>query len=77
VILFGEMRDLESIQNAITLAETGHLVLSTIHSQSAAQTISKIIDIFPPEQQNQIRIQLADSLSAVIYQRLLKKMDGT
>jgi len=75
VVLFGEMRDLESIKNAITLSETWHLVLSTIHSRSSSQTISKIIDIFPPEQQTQVRMQLADTLLAVISQRLIKKED--
>ncbi len=75
VVLFWEMRDLESIKNAITLAETWHLVLSTIHSRSSWQTISKIIDVFPPEQQWQIRIQLADTLLSVISQRLIKKKD--
>lgn len=76
VILFGEMRDLESIQNAITLAETGHLVLSTIHSKSAGQTISKILDAFPSDQQNQVRIQLSDTLLSVISQRLMRKKWG-
>lgn len=73
VILFWEMRDLDSIQNAITLAETWHLVLSTIHSKSSAQTISKIIDIFPADQQNQVRMQVSDTIVAVISQRLMKK----
>ena len=76
VILFGEMRDLESIKNAITLAETWHLVLSTIHSKSSAQTINKIIDSFPADQQNQIRIQLAETLASVISQRLLRRKNG-
>lgn len=75
VILFWEMRDLDSIRNAITLAETWHLVLSTIHSKSSWQTINKIIDSFPADQQNQIRIQLAETLSSVIAQRLIKKVD--
>ena len=75
VILFGEMRDLESIQNAITLAETGHLVISTIHSKSSAQTITKIIDSFSSDQQNQVRLQLSETLLSVISQRLLKKKD--
>lgn len=73
VILFWEMRDLESIQNAVTLAETWHLVLSTIHSKSSAQTVNKIIDSFPSDAQNQIRIQLSETLAAVISQRLCRK----
>ena len=75
VILFWEMRDLESIQNAITLAETGHLVLTTIHSKSASQTINKIIDAFHADQQNQIRIQLSETLLSIISQRLINKLD--
>lgn len=75
VILFWEMRDLESIEKAVTLAETWHLVLSTIHSKSSSQTINKIIDSFPAEQQNQIRIQLSETLVSVISQRLLRKKD--
>lgn len=73
VILFGEMRDPESIQYALTLAETWHLVLSTIHSQSAAQTINKIADSFAWAQQNQIRLQLSQTLIAVVCQRLIRK----
>jgi len=76
VILFWEMRDLDSIQNAITLAETWHLVLTTIHSRSSAQTITKIIDAFPSNQQNQIRIQIAETITAIISQRLLPKKWG-
>lgn len=75
VIFFGEMRDRDSIKNAITLAETWHLVISTTHSRSAWQTISKIIDSFDADHQNQIRSQLADSLVAVINQRMLKKKE--
>ncbi len=71
IIMVGEMRDLETIGSAITLAETGHLVLATLHTQTAAQTIDRIIDIFPPHQQDQIRIQLSMTLQAVISQRLL------
>lgn len=70
IILVGEMRDLETISTAITAAETGHLVLATLHTNSAAQTINRIIDVFPPHQQRQIRIQLASVLQAVISQRL-------
>ncbi len=70
VILVGELRDLETIQTAITAAETGHLVLSTLHTKSAASTIDRIIDVFPPAQQGQIRIQLASVLVGVLSQRL-------
>lgn len=76
VIMIGEMRDLETIAAAITIAETGHLVLATLHTFSAAQTVDRIIDIFPPHQQNQIRSQLSFILSAVISQRLLPKVGG-
>src|SRR5690606_5640520 len=75
VILVGEMRDLETIRTAITAAETGPLVLATLHTNSAAQTITRIIDVFPPHQQEQIRIQLSSVLEAVISQRLLKRSD--
>lgn len=70
VILVGEMRDLETIQTAITAAETGHLVLATLHTSSAPTTIDRIIDVFPPSQQPQIRIQLASVLAAIVSQRL-------
>ncbi len=76
IILVGEMRDLETMTTAITAAETGHLVLATLHTNSAAQTINRIIDVFPPHQQEQIRIQLASVLEAVISQRLFKREDG-
>lgn len=75
VILFGEMRDPESIKYALTLAETWHLVMSTIHSKSSAQTISKIADSFPSSQQDQIRLQLSETLISVVSQRLIKKKD--
>jgi twitching motility protein PilT len=75
VILFGEMRNTEEIEMALTLAETGHLVFSTLHTRSAYQTISRIIDSFEAGQQNQIRLQLADALMAVFSQRLLKTQD--
>jgi twitching motility protein PilT len=75
VILVGEMRDLETTSAAITAAETGHLVLSTLHTQSAAQTIERIIDIYPGEQQNQIRSMLSNTLQAVITQTLFKRAD--
>jgi len=71
VILVGEMRDLETISIAMTAAETGHLVLSTLHTLGAAKTIDRIIDVFPPNQQHQIRIQLSTVLKAVISQQLL------
>ncbi len=75
VILIGEMRDYETMQAAITAAETGHLVFSTLHTTSAAQTVDRIIDVFPPYQQPQVRSQLATTLQAVITQRLLKRVD--
>jgi len=76
VIMLGEMRDLETISAAITIAETGHLVLATLHTYSAIQTIDRIIDIFPPYQQSQIKSQLSFVLSAIISQRLLPKIGG-
>lgn len=76
VILVGEMRDLETIQLALTAAETGHLVLSTIHTSSAPDTVNRIIDVFPPSQQSQIRTQLAESIEGVVTQTLLKKKAG-
>ena len=77
VILFWEMRNVEEIEMALTLAETGHLVFSTLHTRSAYQTISRIIDSFPGSQQNQVRMQLADTLAWVFSQRLLRKSDGS
>lgn len=76
VILVGEMRDFETIQSAITAAETGHLVLSTLHTKGAAHTVDRIIDVFPPSQQRQIRIQLAYVLEGVITQNLVLRKDG-
>ena len=76
VILVGEMRDLETISTAITAAETGHLVFGTLHTKGAANTIDRIIDVFPPAQQEQIRIQLADVLECVISKALLPKIGG-
>jgi len=76
VILVGEMRDLETISMAITAAETGHLVLSTLHTRGAVQAIDRIIDVFPPHQQAQIRIQLADTLGMVISQVLIPSSDN-
>ena len=76
VILVGEMRDLETISTAITAAETGHLVFATLHTKGAANTIDRIIDVFPPEQQEQIRIQLADVLEFAVSKTLLPKVGG-
>ena len=76
VILVGEMRDLETISTAITAAETGHLVFSTLHTVGAANTIDRIIDVFPPYQQQQIRTQLADVLECVVSQQLLPRATG-
>ena len=70
VILVGEMRDLETIHMALTAAETGHLVFATLHTQSAPQTVDRIVDVFPPEQQGQIRVMLATTLQAVVTQQL-------
>jgi len=77
VILVGEMRDLDTISNAITAAETGHLVFSTLHTNDVAQSVDRIIDVFPPHQQPQIRIQLAASLQGIVAQTLLRKKDGS
>ncbi len=76
VILVGEMRDLETIRLALEAAATGHLVLGTLHTPSAAKTINRVIDVFPSEQQNQIRNTLSDALRGVIAQNLFKRMDG-
>ena len=76
VILVGELRDLETISMALTAAETGHLVLGTLHTSGAPNTINRIIDVFPSEQQPQIQAQLADSLRMVVTQKLFKKKDG-
>lgn len=76
VILVGEMRDLETISTVLTAAETGHLVLTTIHTNDAAQTIHRIVDVFPADQQPQIRQQLSMALSAIIYQQLIPKKNG-
>ncbi len=77
VILVGEMRDLETISTALTAAETGHLVFATLHTQSAAQTIDRIIDVFPPHQQGQVRVQLSVALQGVMTQQLLPTADGS
>ena len=75
VILIGEMRDLETIQTAITAAETGHLVISTLHTNDAVQAIDRIIDVFPPYQQTQVRMQLSLSLQGIMAQQLIPRMD--
>ena len=76
VLLVGEMRDNETIRAALTLAETGHLVFATLHTNDAAQTVDRIVDVFPAEQQAQIRVQLAGSLEAIISQRLIPTIGG-
>jgi twitching motility protein PilT len=76
VVLIGEMRDLETVMSALTVAETGHLVLSTLHTNSAVQTINRIIDIFPEQQQPQVRAQLSLILHAVVSQQLIPRADG-
>jgi len=76
VIIVGEMRDLETISNAITAAETGHLVLGTLHTTNAARTITRILDVFPASQQDQIRTMVADSLRGIISQQLVPRADG-
>lgn len=76
VILVGEMRDLETISIAITAAETGHLVLSTLHTNGAAKTVDRVIDVFPPHQQQQVRVQLASVIQAIVSQQLLPRGDG-
>ena len=77
VILVGEMRDLETISTAVTAAETGHLVFATLHTQDAAQTIDRIVDAFPSEQQDQVRIQVASTLQGIVTQQLVPTADGT
>ncbi len=76
VLLVGEMRDLESIAFALTVAETGHLVFATLHTNDTAQSLGRMIDVFPAEQQAQIRVQLASALSCVVYQRLVPRVGG-
>ncbi|HWO70693.1 MAG TPA: type IV pilus twitching motility protein PilT [Actinomycetota bacterium] len=76
VILVGEMRDLETISTAITAAETGHLVFATLHTQDAPQTIDRIIDVFPPHQQQQVRVQLSTTIQGIVTQQLLQTADG-
>jgi twitching motility protein PilT len=77
VILVGEMRDTETIASALTAAETGHLVMATLHTNDAPQSIDRIIDSFPAHQQNQIRLQLSSALLGIVSQRLLPKRDGS
>ena len=77
VILVGEMRDLETMSSALTAAETGHLVLTTLHTPGTPQAIDRFIDVFPPHQQQQVRIQLSIALEGVLYQVLLPKSDGS
>ena len=77
VIVVGEMRDLETISTALTAAETGHLVLATLHTPDAPQTVERIIDVFPPHQQEQVKIQLSSCLAGVLSQRLLPRKDGS
>lgn len=76
VIMVGEMRDYETISSAVTAAETGHLIFSTLHTNNASQTIDRIIDMFPAEQQNQVRMQLAGSLAGIFSQRLVPRVSG-
>ena len=76
MILVGEMRDLETISTALTAAETGHLVFATLHTQDTAQTIDRIVDVFPPAQQHQVRMQLSVALQGIVTQQLLPTADG-
>jgi twitching motility protein PilT len=76
VLLVGEMRDLESIRFALTIAETGHLVFATLHTNDTAQSLARIIDVFPGEQQAQVRVQLAAALTGIVYQRLIPRVGG-
>jgi twitching motility protein PilT len=76
VVLIGEMRDLETIEAALTVSETGHLTLATLHTNSAVQTINRVIDVFPPHQQEQIRVQLSFVLEGIFAQQLIPKKSG-
>ena len=76
VLLVGEMRDLETIQTTLTMAETGHLVLGTLHTNDTSQAVDRLVDVFPTGRQAQIRVQLANSLTGIIYQQLLPRLDG-
>ena len=77
VIMVGEMRDLETISLAITASETGHLVLGTLHTGTAARTLDRVLDVFPPDQQEQIRVMVSESLRGIISQQLIPRADGT
>jgi twitching motility protein PilT len=76
VVLVGEMRDLETIAATLTLAETGHLVFATLHTNDTAQAVDRIVDVFPPQQQRQVQIQLSQTLAGILHQRLLPRVDG-
>jgi twitching motility protein PilT len=76
VLLVGEMRDLESIRFALTIAETGHLVFATLHTNDTAQSLARMVDVFPAEQQTQVRVQLAAALTGIVYQRLIPRIGG-
>jgi twitching motility protein PilT len=76
VVLIGEMRDLETIEAALTVSETGHLTLATLHTNSAVQTINRVVDVFPPHQQEQIRVQLSFVLEGILAQQLIPKKSG-
>jgi twitching motility protein PilT len=76
VILVGEMRDLETIQTTLSLAETGHLVFATLHTNDTAQAVDRIVDVFPTDNQNQVRVQLANTLAGIVYQQLLPRIGG-
>jgi twitching motility protein PilT len=76
VLLVGEMRDLETIQTVLTIAETGHLVFATLHTNDTAQAIDRVVDVFPGDQQEQVRVQLSNALSGIVYQRLLPRVQG-
>src|SRR5207245_1748121 len=77
VLLVGEMRDLETISATITIAETGHLVLATLHTNDTTQAVDRMVDVFPAEQQQQVRVQLSNTLTAVLYQQLLPRKTGS
>ena len=77
VIMVGEMRDLETISLAITASETGHLVLATLHTSNASRTLDRLLDVFPSEQQEQIRVMVSESLRGIISQQLIPRADGT
>ena len=76
VLLVGEMRDLETIQTALTIAETGHLVFATLHTNDTSQALDRVVDVFPSDQQSQVRVQLAGALTGIVYQRLLPRVGG-